>query len=51
MPSAPPFFLMTGNDTIIDESDLYEAVERKFNEECDRLGISRVVEIDGETVL
>ena len=24
---------------------------RKFNEECDRLGISRVIEIDGETVL
>lgn len=24
---------------------------RKLNEECDRLGISRVIEIDGETVL
>ena len=24
---------------------------RKFNEECDRLGISRVIEIDGQTVL
>ena len=24
---------------------------RKFNEECDRLGISRVVEIDGQAVL
>lgn len=24
---------------------------RRFNEECDRLGISRVIEIDGETVL
>ena len=24
---------------------------RKFNEECDRLGISRVIELDGEVVL
>ena len=24
---------------------------RRFNEECDRLGISRVIEIDGQTVL
>lgn len=24
---------------------------RKFNEECDRLGISRVIEIDGQAVL
>ena len=24
---------------------------RKFNEECDRLGISRVIEIDGQSVL
>ena len=24
---------------------------RRFNEECDRLGISRVIEIDGRTVL
>ena len=24
---------------------------RKFNEECDRLGISRVIEIDGQPVL
>lgn len=24
---------------------------RRFNEECDRLGISRVIEIDGKTVL
>ncbi|MCY3841852.1 MAG: hypothetical protein OXH09_24940 [Gammaproteobacteria bacterium] len=24
---------------------------RKFNEECDRLGISRVIEIDGKPVL
>ena len=23
---------------------------RKFNEECDRLGISRVIEVDGQTV-
>ena len=24
---------------------------RKFNEECDRLGISRVIELDGQVVL
>ena len=24
---------------------------RKFNEECDRLGISRVIELDGKVVL
>ena len=49
MPSAPPVILLTDNDTIIDESDLYEAVD--FDANQDRLGISRVIEIDGETVL
>ena len=28
-----------------------DAGGRKFNEECDRLGISRVIEIDGKAVL